>query len=65
MVLGREGERIAAEELDKLRATGAEGVHDVHLRRTASDDSQPLRGRAQGRCAIGTTFVVVQGALDH
>lgn len=29
MALGRDGERIVAEELDKLRAGGAEVIHDV------------------------------------
>lgn len=29
MALGRDGERIVAEELDKLRATGAEVIHDI------------------------------------
>lgn len=29
MALGRDGERIVAEELDKLRARGAEVIHDV------------------------------------
>jgi len=29
MALGRDGERIVAEELDKLRAAGAEVIHDV------------------------------------
>ena len=29
MALGMDGERIAAEELDKLRATGAEVIHDI------------------------------------
>jgi hypothetical protein len=29
MALGRDGERIVAEELDKLRASGAEVIHDV------------------------------------